>query len=40
MKIAIAIILVILTFNVMVLWSCCRVASKVDQMEKQEDSKG
>jgi len=40
MKIAIAIILVILSFNVMVLWSCCRVASKADQVEDQADSKG
>lgn len=39
MKIAIAIILVILTFNVMVLWSCCRVAAREDRLEEQRDEK-
>jgi len=40
MKTAIAIILVILSFNAMVLWSCCCASSRVDrEMEDRNDSK-
>ena len=37
MKIALAIFLTIMAFNAMVMWSCCRVASREDRRLEQQD---